>query len=145
MNTVNLVGRITKDIDLRYSPNGTAIASFTVAVNRTFKQDGQPEADFINCVTFKKQAENLANYMKKGSQIGVVGRIQTRTYENNEGRTIFVTEVVADSVQFLEPRDATRTPSTYSEDGPKTKPNFNSDPFSGDSKTIDISDDSLPF
>src|SRR5699024_2711623 len=89
--------------------------SVTVAVNRPFKnQKGENEADFINCVTWRKQAENLANYMKKGSQIGVDGRIQTRTYDNQEGKRVFVTEVLAENIQFLEPRSATQQrPSSY--------------------------------
>src|SRR5699024_11443034 len=83
-----------------------AVANFTVAVNRPFKNNGEQEADFINCVTWRKSAENLANYMSKGNQIGLDGRIQTRTFETKEGKTAFVTEVVADSVQFLEPKNS---------------------------------------
>ena len=103
LNRVVLVGRLTKDPDLRYTPNGVAVANFTVAVNRPFKnQQGENEADFINCVIWRKQAENLANYTKKGSQIGVDGRIQTRSYEGQDGKRVFVTEILAESVQFLE-------------------------------------------
>src|SRR5699024_3901092 len=104
INRVVLVGRLTKDPELKYSQSGVGICNFTVAVNRNFKtQDGQ-DADFINCVVFKKAAESLANYQRKGNQVGIEGRIQTRTYENNEGKTVFVTEVIADSVQFLDPK-----------------------------------------
>ncbi|MDG5789420.1 single-stranded DNA-binding protein [Evansella sp. AB-P1] len=107
INRVVLVGRLTKDPELRYTANGIAVATFTIAVNRPFSnQQGDREADFINCVIWRKQAENVANYLKKGSLAGVEGRIQTRNYDNNEGRRVFVTEVVADSVQFLEPRNA---------------------------------------
>src|SRR5690606_37455282 len=103
LNRVVLVGRLTRDPELRYTPNGVAVANFTVAVNRPFRnQQGEQEADFINCVTWRKQAENLANYMRKGSLIGVDGRIQTRSYENQEGRRVWVTEVLAESIQFLE-------------------------------------------
>lgn len=103
MNVSVLVGRLTKDVDLRYTQSGKAVANFTLAVDRPFRnQQGEQEADFINCVTWGKQAENLAQYMKKGSRVGVDGRIQSRTYENDQGATVFVTEVVADSVQFLE-------------------------------------------
>ncbi|MEC5422097.1 single-stranded DNA-binding protein [Virgibacillus sp. C22-A2] len=102
INAVTLVGRLTKDVDLRYTPNGKAVGNFTLAVNRPFKTNGQQETDFINCTIWGKQAENLANFMKKGSQVGVTGRIQTRTYENSEGKTVFVTEVVADQAAFLE-------------------------------------------
>jgi single-strand DNA-binding protein len=105
INRVVLVGRLTKDPELRYTANGIAVASFTLAVNRPFSNaQGQKEADFINIVVWRKQAENVANYLKKGSLAGVDGRIQTRSFDNNEGRRIFMTEVVGDSVQFLEPR-----------------------------------------
>jgi len=107
INRVVLVGRLTKDPELRYTANGIAVASFTLAVNRPFSNaQGQKEADFINVVVWRKQAENVANFLKKGSQAGVDGRIQTRSFDNNEGRRIFMTEVVGDSVQFLEPRGA---------------------------------------
>ena len=137
MNTVNLIGRLTKDPELRYTQSGTAVCSFTIAVNRQFKSEGQPEADFINCVVWKKAAEHLANYQKKGNQIGVTGRIQTRSYDGDNGK-VFVTEVVAENVQFLDPKGA----------GAGTKPQNNSrvdnDPFAGNGQ-IDINDDDLPF
>lgn len=103
MNRTILVGRLTKDVDLRYTQNGKAVGNFTLAVNRPFKNaQGENEADFILCQVWGKQAENLANYMSKGSQIGVDGRIATRSYEAQDGKKVFVTEVVADNVQFLE-------------------------------------------
>ena len=106
MNRVILVGRLTKDPDLRYTPNGIAVATFTVAVNRNFKNNqGEREADFINCVIWRKQAENVANYLKKGSLCGVDGRLQTRNYDGQDGKRVYVTEVLAESVQFLEPRN----------------------------------------
>ncbi|SDZ65226.1 single-strand DNA-binding protein [Evansella caseinilytica] len=105
INRIVLVGRLTKDPELRYTANGIAVATFTLAVNRPFSnQQGNREADFINCVIWRKPAENVANFLKKGSLAGVDGRLQTRSYDNNEGRRVYVTEVVADSVQFLEPR-----------------------------------------
>lgn len=105
LNRVVLVGRLTRDPDLRYTPSGVAVANFTVAANRPFRnQQGEQEADFINCVTWRRQAENLANYMRKGSLIGVDGRIQTRSYEGQDGKMVYVTEVVADNIQFLESR-----------------------------------------
>lgn len=106
LNRTVLVGRMTKDVDLRYTQAGKAVGNFTVAVNRPFtnQQTGEKDADFINCTAWGKQAENLAQYMKKGSQVGVDGRLQTRSYENSQGQTVFVTEVIADSVQFLEPK-----------------------------------------
>lgn len=107
LNRVVLVGRLTKDPELKYTPNGVAVANFTLAVNRPFSnQQGDREADFINCVVWRKPAENVANYLKKGSLAGVDGRLQTRSYENNQGQRVYVTEVMAESVQFLEPKNA---------------------------------------
>ena len=109
INRVVLVGRLTRDPELRYTPNGVAVATFTLAVNRTFtSQSGEREADFINCVVWRKQAENMANYLRKGSLTGVEGRIQTRSYDNQEGKRVYVTEVIADSVQFLEPKGSSQ-------------------------------------
>src|SRR5690625_4444909 len=109
LNRVVLVGRLTKDPDLRYTPNGVAVANFTVACNRPFSnQQGEREADFINCVVWRRQAESFANYMKKGSLIGVDGRIQTRRFEGQDGKTVFVTEVLAESIQFLETKGASQ-------------------------------------
>ena len=108
MNTVQLVGRLTKDVELRYTSSGTAVGSFTLAVNRNFtNQQGEREADFINCVIWRKAAENLANFTRKGSQIGVEGRIQTRNYENQQGQRVYVTEVVVNNFHLLEPRSVT--------------------------------------
>lgn len=105
INRVVLTGRLVRDPDLRYTPNGIAVANFTLAVNRTFTdQNGNREADFISCVVWRKPAENLANYIKKGGLIGVDGRIQTRSFEGQDGKTVYVTEVVADNIQFLEGR-----------------------------------------
>lgn len=105
MNRVVLVGRLTKDPELRYTPSGVAVATFTLAVNRTYtNQQGEREADFINCVIWRRPAENVANFLKKGSLAGVDGRIQTRSYEGQDGKRVYVTEIVAESVQFLEPR-----------------------------------------
>ena len=102
MNTVNLIGRLTKDPELKYTATGIAICKFTLAVNRDFtNQNGEREADFINCTAFKKTAENLSNYQKKGSQIGVVGRIQTGSYEGQDGKRVFTTDVMVDRVEFL--------------------------------------------
>jgi single-strand DNA-binding protein len=107
INRVVLVGRLTKDPELRYTPAGAAVATFTLAVNRTYtNQQGDREADFINCVIWRKPAENVANFLKKGSLAGVEGRIQTRNYEGQDGKRVYVTEVQADSVQFLEPRSS---------------------------------------
>lgn len=103
MNKVVLTGRLTKDPESRFTPgNGTAVASFTLAVDRRYKKEGQQEADFIPIVVWGKQAESTANYMSKGKLMGVSGRIQTRSYDAKDGTKRYVTEVVADEVQFLE-------------------------------------------
>ncbi|MGL4972986.1 MAG: single-stranded DNA-binding protein [Culicoidibacterales bacterium] len=105
INRATLVGRITKDPELRYTSNNVASVSFTIAVNRTFtNQAGEREADFVPCIAWRKQAENLANFVRKGALIGIDGRLQTRTYDAQDGSKRFVMEVVADSVQFLESR-----------------------------------------
>ena len=128
------VGRLTKDPEFRTTQSGIGTTTFTLACNRPFKnKNGEQEADFINVVTFRNQAENVNNYLSKGSLTGVEGRIQTRNYENKEGQRIFVTEVVADSVQFLEPKNS-------------NKQNNNQDNgFANANGPIDISDDDLPF
>ena len=140
INNVTLVGRLTADPNLRYTQSGTAVCSFTLAVNRQFKSEGQPDADFINCVVWKKAAEHLANYQKKGNQIGVTGRIQTRSYDGDNGK-VFVTEVVAENVQFLDPKGSGGS-NQQQNNKPNTK--VNDDPFAGNGQ-IDIQDDDLPF
>ena len=103
INNVCLVGRMAGDAELRYTPNNQAVAMFRLAVNRPFKnQNGEREADFINCVIWRQQAENLANWAKKGALIGITGRIQTRSYDNQQGQRVYVTEVVADNFRLLE-------------------------------------------
>lgn len=145
INRVVLVGRMTKDPELRYTPNGVATASFTLATNRPFtNQNGEREADFIQIVTWRAQAENCAKYTSKGSLVGVDGRIQTRSYDNNEGRRIFVTEVVADSVQFLDTKKESN-PDNGGYKAPTSNTNFSDDPFANDGTPIDISSDDLPF
>ena len=102
MNAVVLVGRTTKDIELRRTGSGTAVASFTIAVNRDFKTNDGQEADFINCVAWKKTAELLEQYVHKGDRIAVNGSIRTRNYTGNDGRKVYITEVLANNVEFLE-------------------------------------------
>lgn len=105
INRVVLVGRLTKDPELNYTPSGVAKATFTLAVNRTFSnQQGEREADFIRVTVWRKQAENSANFLKKGHLAGVEGRIQTGSYDGQDGKKVFTTDVIADSVQFLEPK-----------------------------------------
>jgi len=174
INNVVLVGRLTKDADLRYTPNGRAVATFTLAVNRPFKNpQGQYDADFINVVIWGQSAEALSKYTGKGSQIGVTGRIQTRNYENQQGQRVYVTEVVADNFQFLESRAQSQERGTglgggfdqsvgrqsYTNDAApsfsnnsssnsnSSAPNFgrNDALFGGGDAPIDIPDDDLPF
>lgn len=102
MNTVVLIGRTTRDIELKRTGNGTAVASFTIAVNRDFKTNDGQEADFIQCVAWKKTAELLEQYVHKGDRIAVDGSIRTRNYTGNDGRKVYVTEVLANQVEFLE-------------------------------------------
>ena len=166
INNVVLVGRTTKDPELRYTPSNVAVATFSLAVNRTFKDaNGEREADFINCVIWRQQAENLANWAKKGALIGITGRIQTRSYENQQGQRVYVTEVVAENFQMLESRAAREGSSAnqgntsgafgsdsgyagpYGQQTPRQQgPNFarESSPYSN-ANPFDISDDDLPF
>lgn len=112
INRAVITGRLTKDPDLRYTANGNAVASFTVAVNRTYTNaDGEREADFINCVMWRKAAENFANFTHKGSLVGIDGRIQTRNYENDQGNRVFVTEVLAENFSLLEPKSSNHQPA----------------------------------
>jgi single-strand DNA-binding protein len=142
LNRVILIGRLTKDPELRYTPSGVATTQFTLAVDRPFTNgSGEREADFIPTVTWRQLAETCANYLRKGRLCAVEGRLQIRYYENNEGKRVYVTEVIADNVRFLESnRDSSGQSSSRSE-----RPNSNQDPFSDDGKPIDISDDDLPF
>jgi single-strand DNA-binding protein len=107
INNVSLTGRLTKDAELRYTSNGNAVANFTLAVNRKFKSEGQPEADFINCVIWNKAAETLVNFTGKGSLIGVEGNIQTRSWEGEDGKNRYVTEVYVNNFIFLESKKET--------------------------------------
>ena len=140
--------RSSQPLELRYTPNGVAVANFTVAVNRPFRnQQGEQEADFINCVTWRKQAENLANYMRKGSLIGVDGRIQTRSCENQEGRRVWVTEVLAESIQFLEYKEDSENDRVTVQQQQKSERSHEND-FEIEqieAEPVDISDDELPF
>jgi len=173
LNRVVLAGRLTRDPELRYTPNGIPVANFTVAINRPYRnQQGEQEADFVNCVTWRKQAENLANYMRKGSLVGVDGRIQTRSYENQEGRRVFVTEVLAEHITFLESRSAAQqrpdmggfaqNDSYQQQSVPQTQqaPSYQPpqqdayeqaesreepNPFENDGEKVEIADDDLPF
>lgn len=162
INNVVLIGRLTKNVELRYTTSGTAVATFTLAVNRQFTNaQGEREADFIQCVMWRKAAENFANYTHKGSLVGITGRIQTRNYENNQGNRVYVTEVVTENFSLLEPKsnpentDGNSNGYSQGQDNSANEASQSStqsgrnpaasEPFAGDSEPVDISDDDLPF
>ena len=168
MNKAILIGRLTRDPELRYTSSNRAVCQFTVAIDRPFtnQSTGQREADFINVVAWDKTGENVGKYMSKGRLIAVEGRIQTRNYDNNEGKKVYVTEVIASNVQFLESRNATQNNSSFNdmpeppmektpydfadnsnnneESTPDTM-NTDKDPFESFGEQIEISDNDLPF
>ena len=139
INRVVLVGRMTKDPELRRTAKGEPVTSFTLAVNRNFKNaQGNTDADFVNCIIWHKSAENVERYCSKGSLVGVEGRIQTRTYDNNQGQKVYVTEVLCDSVQFLETRAAReRQPQQQSQPMQSYQQPQNNDNFY-DMKTVEL-------
>ncbi len=144
MNRTILVGRLTKNVELKYTQNGKAVGNFTLAVNRPFKnQQGEQEADFIRCQVWGKAAENLANYMGKGSQVGVDGRIQTRSYDGQDGKRIYITEVVADSVQFLESKGSQQSGNS-GQSQQQASPQQTQQP-NLQNQGVPISDQDLPF
>lgn len=143
LNNISLVGRLTKDVDLRYTPSNVAVATFTLAVNRTFKnENGEREADFINCVMWRQQAENLANWAKKGALIGITGRIQTRSYDNQQGQRVYVTEVVAETFQLLESRNSQGQSQGPTRQAQQQAPDFSR---SATTNPLDITEEDLPF
>ncbi|MHA7963571.1 single-stranded DNA-binding protein [Paenibacillus sp. CAU 1782] len=161
LNRVILIGRLTRDPELRYTPAGVATAGFTLAVDRPFTSgNGEREADFIPIVTWRQLAENCANYLRKGRLAAVEGRINVRNYENNEGRRVYITEVIADNVRFLESNREIGAPQQGNSGGNSS--GFGSgdnssgssysggnrtgnDPFKDDGRPIDINPDDLPF
>ena len=154
INNVTLIGRLTKEVELKFTSNSNAVGTFTLAVNRNFKNDaGEYEADFINCVIWRKAAENLANFTRKGSQIGVEGRIQTRNYENQQGQRVYVTEVLVNNFHLLEPKQGgqhqgqgNNQQNNYNAQNNQFQPNNNQQsPFMENGRPIDISADQLPF
>jgi single-strand DNA-binding protein len=150
INRTILVGRLTKDPELRYTSGNIAFARFTLAVNRTFTgPSGDREADFIQCIVWRKQAENLARFVKKGSLIGVEGRIQTGSYDDKDGIRKFTTDVVCDSVQFLEPKgsEGGQQDNDYNDD--YKQPYYDEKPQQKKQQSsipsIDVTEDDLPF
>lgn len=143
INSVNLTGRLTRDPELRVSQSDIAIGNFTLAVNRNFTdRNGERQADFINCVAFKKTAELLKQYVSKGSQIGVTGRLQSRSYENKEGQRVYVTEVVVENLVFLDTKsdNAQQSTNNYNQ---QSNVSVGQNPFGN--STSDITDEDLPF
>ncbi len=151
MNNVTLVGRLTKDPELRTVSTGNTTCSFTVAVNRQFTNAaGERETDFINCVIWGKQAENLSKYCTKGSLIGVQGRIQTRNYDGQDGRKVYVTEVAAQNVSFLGSKNSNESASFSGasvnvNQSPIETTDITEDPFKDFGSEVVLSDDDLPF
>lgn len=164
MNKVFLIGRLTRDPELRYTGSNIPVATFSVAVNRNFSNAaGEREADFINIVVWRKQAENVKNYLNQGSQVAIDGRIQTRSYDDQDGKKRYVTEVVADNVEFLGTKGSNQnqsnlsqevtqdmgpTPYDFGEPTPSNKAtttNTDNDPFADFGSKIEINDDELPF
>ena len=160
MNKVFLIGRLTRDPELRYTGNNTAVASFALAVQRNFaNQQGEREADFFNITVWRKQAENVKNYLTQGSQVAIEGRLQTRSYDDANGQKRYVTEVVADNVEFIGSRNSSNNsnnmnssasnagPTPYDfGDTPEPKgTDVDSNPFADFGSSIEISDDELPF
>ncbi|MGG0792608.1 single-stranded DNA-binding protein [Brevibacillus laterosporus] len=138
LNRVILIGNLTRDPELRYTPNGVAVVTFTLAINRSYSgSNGEKETDFINIVAWRQLADLCANYLGKGKKAAVEGRLQSRSYDNKEGKKVYVTEVVADNVQFLSSQGS--EPSGNKKSGPSN------DPFSDTGKPINIADEDLPF
>ncbi len=146
INNVVLVGRLTRDPELRRTPQGDAVTSFTLAVNRNFtSRDGQQQTDFINCVVWRKPAENVERYCSKGSLVGVEGRIQTRSYDNAQGQRVYVVEVVCDSVQFLETKPKEELRSKYDVKDPRFDDLKQNQNEFNDFNTYDIMEEDIQF
>ena len=154
MNKVFLIGRLSRDPELRHTTSGTAVCQINVAISRPVSQGSEPQTDFINVVVWNKQAENVARYLSKGRQIAVEGRIQTRNYDNNEGKRTYVTEVIASNVEFLGSANdnnwANPAPSFNENPFDAMEPamdttSVDNDPFASFGEKVEISDSELPF
>lgn len=161
INNTTLVGRLTKNLELKYTGSGIAVVSFILAVERNYKNgQGERETDFINCVAWRGTAETISSFAVKGSLLGITGAIHTRNYNNNQGQTVYVTEVVVDNFQMLESKDVTDNrrsqqgqtsnqsnyQNTHQNNTSFQSGNFNNqDPFENNSSVADINDDDLPF
>ena len=160
MNKVILIGRLARDPEMRTTSSGVSVTRFTVAVSRPFTGQGtQPQTDFIGCIAWRRQAENIAKYCTKGSQVAVDGRIQTGSYDGQDGQRHYTTDIVADNVTFLGSRNAGDTSSNYWQSNasyPNGMPSYNEsqgmpssdmseDPFKDFGEEVALSDDDLPF
>ena len=153
MNKVFLIGRLSRDPELRHTTSGTAVCQINVAISRPVSQGSEPQTDFINVVVWNKQAENVARYLSKGRQIAVEGRIQTRNYDNNEGKRTYVTEVIASNVEFLGSANdnrSTNTMDSFNDNPFDVEPvmettSVDNDPFASFGESVEISDNDLPF
>ncbi len=151
INRVVLVGRMTRDPELRRTANQAAVTSFSLAVNRNFTSADGQSADYINCTVWNKAAENVERYCSKGSLVGIEGRIQTRSYDNQQGQKVYVTEVICDSVQFLETKAARERTQGQPSQQPMNNNNFQNNmntlqqEFDNSSNSFDVMDDELPF
>jgi single-strand DNA-binding protein len=149
LNRIILIGRLTRDPEMRYTPAGVAVAQFALAVDRPYSNQGkEKEVDYINIVVWRQLAELCAQYLRKGRLAAVEGRLQVRHYDNNEGKRVYVTEVVADNVRFLESANAgaaREDAAGFTPSAPRANTGKIADPFEDDGKPIDLSDDDLPF
>ena len=152
MNKVFLSGRLSRDPELRHTTSGMPVCQINVAISRPVGQGKEPETDFINVVVWNKQAENVSKYLAKGRQIAIEGRIQTRNYDNNEGKRVYVTEVIASNVEFLgSANDQTRNTQQFNDNpfdtdvSSQETANLDNDPFASFGEKVEISDNDLPF
>ena len=154
MNKVFLIGRLSRDPELRHTTSGTAVCQINVAISRPVAQGNEPQTDFINVVIWNRQAENVARYLSKGRQIAIEGRIQTRNYDNAEGKRTYVTEVIASNVEFLgSANDNNRANNNVSfDENPfdameptMDTTSVDNDPFASFGEKVEISDNELPF
>lgn len=156
MNKVILIGRLARDPEMRTTTSGVSITRFTVAVSRPMASQGQQQTDFINCIAWRRQAENIAKYCTKGSQVAVEGRIQTGSYDGQDGQKRYTTDIVADTVTFLGSRTSNALESSGSQNNfvpsmpdfeaqPMPTTDVSEDPFKDFGEEIALSDDDLPF
>ena len=140
MNKIILIGRITRDVELRYTTSNTPIAHFNLAIPRNFKnENGEYDADFINCISFGKMAETIKNHVLKGDKLGVEGRLQTRNYDGQDGKKVYVTEVICNEIEFL-------TPKRKDEEKSQEEVKVENDPFANFQGVIEFQDEEgLPF